>query len=289
MFSGSITALVTPMHANGEIDFAAAKRLVERQIEAGANGLVVCGSTGEAATLSQAESIKLLEAVVQQTKKRIPVIAGTGNYSTQVTIDKTRAAMEAGADACLLVTPYYNKPTQEGLYQHFKAVAQAVPIPQILYNIPGRTGCDMLPTTVEKLSHIPNIVGLKEASISLVRAEELILRCGERMNLFTSDDIDTLPAILLGFKGAISVTGNIAPNKMQRMVHAVLKGDSKTARELNQQLMPLHKNLFIETNPIPAKWLLAEKKLMESGIRLPLVALSEQHHATLRQLLDLVE
>jgi 4-hydroxy-tetrahydrodipicolinate synthase len=210
------------------------------------------------------------------------VIAGTGANSTREAIELTRAAEAAGADACLLVTPYYNKPTQEGLYLHFKAIAEAVPIPQILYNVPGRTACDMLAPTVERLSHIPNIVGIKEATGDLERARDILRRCGERLDLYSGDDATALDCILLGAKGDISVTANVAPKLMHEMCALARAGEGEAARAVNARLMPLHRHLFIEANPIPVKWALLAMGLIKRGIRLPLTPLSETHHETVR-------
>jgi 4-hydroxy-tetrahydrodipicolinate synthase len=214
---------------------------------------------------------------------RIPVIAGTGANSTREAIDLTRCAMQGGADACLLVTPYYNKPTQEGLYLHFKAVAEAVPIPQILYNVPGRTACDMSNDTVDRLADISNIVGIKDATGDMVRGRELIERCGSRIDIYSGDDATTLELMRLGGKGGISVTANVAPREMHEMCTAALDGDFERAEAINQRLMPLHKKLFVEANPIPVKWALHEMGLIPAGIRLPLTVLSEQYHETVRQ------
>lgn len=285
MFSGNITVLVTPMQPNGELDLACLRALVDRQLAAGAMALVVNGTTGEAPTLTKEEQLKVLEAVIHQVAGRVPVIAGTGSYSTRQAIENTKTAMKAGADACLIITPYYNKPTQEGLYEHFKAIAEAVPIPIILYNAPSRTGCDLLPVTVERLSHVANIIGLKECVSNAARFEELIARCGERMDLFTGNDEDGLAAMLLGFKGVLSVTANIAPRLMQQLCHAALSGDKLAARQINQRLVALHQKLFVEANPIPCKWLLHDMGLIPSGIRLPLTPLAEKFHGELRDAL----
>jgi len=282
MFSGSITALVTPMHLNGEIDYDSLYKLVERQMKAGTSALVINGTTGEAPTLTKEEQQQLIQAVVEQVKGRIPVIIGTGSYSTSQTIENTRAAMQSGADACLIITPYYNKPTQQGLFEHYKSIAENVAIPIIMYNAPGRTGCDLLPATVEKLSPIANIVAVKECVMTASRMEELLTRCGDKMNILTGNDEDALPAMLLGFKGVISVTANAAPRVMSEMCYAALAGEKVKARELNQRLLLLHQKLFVESNPIPIKWLLNEINLMSEGIRLPLTRLSEKYHEEVR-------
>lgn len=283
MFQGSMVALVTPMRADGTVDEDSLRKLVEFHIENGTDAIVAVGTTGESATLDEKEHCATIRSVVEQAAGRIPVIAGTGANCTREAIELTLCAMEAGADACLLVTPYYNKPTQEGLYLHYKAVAEAVPIPQILYNVPGRTACDLLPETVERLSTISNIVGIKEATGKLDRAQEILDRCGERMDLYSGDDATAMEVILMGGKGDISVTANVAPKQMHAMCEAALAGDRARASAINEVLMPLHKNLFVESNPIPVKWALYEMGLIPAGIRLPLTFLSEKHHATVRQ------
>lgn len=282
MFRGSIVALVTPMSSDGAIDTKALFELVEFHIANGTHAILPVGTTGESATLNHEEHCEVIRKVVDQVAGRIPVIAGTGANSTREAIDLTRCAMEAGADACLLVTPYYNKPTQEGLYQHYKAVAEAVPIPQILYNVPGRTACDMLPDTVERLSTMANIVGIKEATGEIDRAGQIIDRCGSRLDIFSGDDALAMEVILRGGKGVISVTANVAPHMMKQMCEAALQGDRATAEEINHHLEGLHRDLFLESNPIPVKWALAEMGKIARGIRLPLTPLSEQYHAPLR-------
>lgn len=285
MFHGSMVALVTPMHENGVLDFESLAKLVEFHIENGTDAIVAMGTTGESATLDMKEHCSVLREVVNQVHGRVPVIAGTGANSTTEAIELTRAAMQVGADACLLVTPYYNKPTQEGLYRHYKAIAEAVPVPQILYNVPGRTGCDMLPETVERLSGISNIIGVKEATGNLARGREILERCGSKIDLYSGDDATAMELILLGAKGNISVTANVAPKAMHEMCAAALRGDRTQAEAINQHLITLHKNLFIESNPIPVKWALHEMGLIPPGIRLPLTPLAEQHHDAVRQAL----
>jgi len=279
MFSGSIVALVTPMQADGAVDFVALQRLVNFQIENGTDAIVAVGTTGESATLDVEEHMSVVRSVIQAAAGRVPVIAGTGANSTQEAIELTAAAKHAGADASLLVTPYYNKPTQEGLYLHFKAVAQAVDIPIILYNVPGRTAVDMKPDTVARLIEIPSIVGLKEASGSLERNRELIARFANRLDLLSGDDDLACESILAGFKGVISVTANVAPRKMHDMCAAALKGDATGASAIDADLRGLHKTLFVESNPIPTKWALQRMGLMPGGIRLPLTPLATEHHA----------
>lgn len=277
MFSGSIVALVTPMQADGAVDYPALTRLVNFHLENGTDALVAVGTTGESATLDVAEHMAVVSAVIKAAAGKVPVIAGTGANSTSEAIELTAAARQLGADACLLVTPYYNKPTQEGLYRHFRAVAEAVAIPIVLYNVPGRTACDMQPDTVGRLTEIASIVGLKEASGSLQRNRELATRFGQRLALFSGDDDLACESMLLGFKGVISVTANVAPRKMHEMCVAALRGDATTARALDAELRGLHKHLFVESNPIPTKWALARMGLMPAGIRLPLTPLSVAH------------
>jgi 4-hydroxy-tetrahydrodipicolinate synthase len=283
MFHGSMVALVTPMHADESLDAEGLARLIEFHIEQGTDAIVVVGTTGESSTLDEKEHCKLIRQAVDFVKGRVPVIAGTGSNATHEAIDLTRCAMEGGADACLLVTPYYNKPTQEGLFRHHKKVAEAVPIPQILYNVPGRTACDMLPETVERLATIPNIVGIKDATGNLNRGREILERCGDRLDLYSGDDATAMELILLGAKGVISVTANVAPRGMHEMCTAALAGDRAKASAINDRLAGLHETLFVEANPIPVKWVLYEMGLIPPGIRLPMTLLSERYHDTLRQ------
>lgn len=278
MFSGSIVAVVTPMHVDGSVDFQALDRLVEFHIDNGTNGIVAVGTTGESATLSVEEHIEVVRRVVKSVRKRIPVIAGTGANSTPEAIELTQLAKEAGADACLLVTPYYNKPPQEGLYRHFKLIAETVDIPQILYNVPGRTACDMKPETVARLAEVRNIVGLKEASGSLDRNRELIELVGDRITLLSGDDDIAVESTIAGFKGVISVTANVAPRQVHDAIAAALAGRFDEARAIVASLRPLHRAMFIESNPIPAKWALARMGLISEGIRLPLTPLAAEYH-----------
>jgi len=289
MFHGSMVALVTPMFEDGSIDEKSLAGLVEWHIEQGTQAIVAVGTTGESATLDEREHCEVMRKMVDYAAGRVPVIAGTGANSTREAIDLTRCAMEGGADACLLVTPYYNKPTQEGLYQHHKAIAEAVPIPQILYNVPGRTACDMLPATVQRLAEISNIVGIKEATGNLQRVRELLDLCGDRLDLYSGDDATGMDFLLEGGQGVISVTANIAPRAMQQMCAAALRGDRQSAEVINNKLMPLHRDLFIESNPIPVKWALAEMGKIPPGIRLPMTELSEKFHDTLRQAMHYAE
>jgi 4-hydroxy-tetrahydrodipicolinate synthase len=285
MFHGSMVALVTPMHEDGSLDYDALDRLVEFHIANHTDAIVAVGTTGESATLNEKEHCETIARVVKTASKRIPVIAGTGSNSTSEAINLTRCAMEAGADACLLVTPYYNKPTQEGLYLHYKHIAEAVPVPQILYNVPGRTACDMLPDTVARLAEIPNIVGIKEATGNLERARQIIDCCGNKLDVYSGDDATALELMLIGGKGDISVTANVAPKAMHEMCAAALRGDRVEAEKINQSLLALHKNLFLEANPIPVKWALQEMGLIGAGIRLPMTSLSEKYHNQVRQAL----
>jgi 4-hydroxy-tetrahydrodipicolinate synthase len=283
MFHGSMVAVITPMAEDGSLDFEALARLVEFHLENGTDAIIAVGTTGESATLDFDEHCRVVQRVVELVKDRVPVIAGTGANATSEALYLTRAAMEAGADACLLVTPYYNKPTQEGLYRHFRKIAEEVPIPQILYNVPGRTACDMVPDTVDRLADIANIVGIKEASGSVERMRELVARCGNRMDIFSGDDGIATEAILNGAKGVISVTANVAPRAMHELCTAALAGDRATTERLNNRLAALHKALFLESNPIPVKWAVAQLGLIPPGIRLPLTPLSPQFHDKVRQ------
>jgi 4-hydroxy-tetrahydrodipicolinate synthase len=278
MFSGSIVALVTPMQADGAVDFSALERLVEFHITNGTDGIVAVGTTGESATLGVEEHLAVVTATVKAAAGRVPVIAGSGANSTAEAIELTAASRRAGAVASLQVAPYYNRPTQEGLYRHFKSIAEHVDIPLILYNVPARTGVDIKPETVGRLCDVPAIVGLKEASGSLERNRELMTRFGQRLDLFSGDDDLACQSMLFGFKGVISVTANVAPRKMHLMCAAALKGDHATAERLNAELQGLHKNLFVESNPIPVKWAVARLGLMPAGIRLPMTELSPQHY-----------
>ncbi len=282
MFHGSMVALVTPMADDGSVDHDALERLVEFHVAHGTDGIVAVGTTGESATLDHAEHCDVIRRVVQLAAGRVPVIAGTGANSTTEAIDLTRCAMEVGADACLLVTPYYNKPTQEGLYLHHKAVAEAVAIPQILYNVPGRTACDMLPETAVRLAEVSNIVGIKEATGDVSRVARIRDGAGDRLDIYSGDDATCRELILAGGKGCISVTANVAPAAMHAMCTAALAGDAAEAERLDAPLRALHRDLFVEANPIPVKWALAEMGLIPRGIRLPLTPLSAAHHATVR-------
>ena len=283
MIAGSMVALVTPMNAQGGLDWESLTRLVDFHLQEGTNAIVAVGTTGESATLDVVEHVEVIRRVVDQVNKRIPVIAGTGGNSTRESVELTAAARQAGADACLLVTPYYNKPTQEGLYQHFRHIAESVAIPQILYNVPGRTACDMLPETVQRLSKISNIIGIKEATGDLQRARQVLELVDKEFLVYSGDDATAVELILLGGKGNISVTANVAPRAVSDLCAAAMRGDAVAARAINDRLMPLHKALFIESNPIPVKWALHEMGLIPEGIRLPLTWLSPNCHEPLRQ------
>lgn len=285
MISGSLVALVTPMDSRGNLDWQALDRLIDFHLVEGTDGIVAVGTSGESATLDMDEHKEFIRRVVEKVAGRIPVIAGTGANSTSEAVELTEAARSVGADACLLVTPYYNKPTQEGLYQHYKFIAEAVDIPQILYNVPGRTACDMLPATVARLADIDNIVGIKEATGDMQRAREVIDLVSDRMAVYSGDDATAVELILMGGKGNISVTANVAPKAMHELCAAALQGDAETARNLNNMLMPLHKQLFIESNPIPAKWALYEMGLISDGLRLPLTSLSAEYQPVVRDAL----
>ena len=282
MITGSIVALVTPMLRDTlDVDRDALQRLIEWHIELGSNALVAVGTTGESATLSVDEHSRVIATVVELTDGRIPVIAGTGANCTREAIELTQAAKQLGADACLLVTPYYNKPTQEGLYQHFAAIAEAVAIDQILYNVPGRTACDMLPETVVRLSAFKNIVGIKEATGDLQRGQSIITQVPDNFCVYSGDDFTARELMLMGGKGNISVTANIAPKEMSDMCAAALSGDAEKALNIDQSLQSLHEAMFIESNPIPVKWALSQMGLIDGALRLPLTQLSESNQVKL--------
>ena len=282
MLHGSLVAIVTPMLEDGGLDLDALRSLIDFHIREGSDGIVVVGTTGESPTVDVEEHCTLIKTAIEQVAGRVPVIAGTGANSTQEAIALTHKARELGADACLLVAPYYNKPTQEGLYQHFRAIAEAVDIPQILYNVPGRTGCDIHNDTVLRLAELKNIIGIKDATGGIERGTDLLIRAPEDFVVLSGDDASTLALMLLGAKGVISVTANVAPRLMHEMCKAALAGDVRMAREINAKLFALHQKLFVEANPIPVKWVLKEMGLIQAGIRLPLVTLSSQYHDTLR-------
>lgn len=282
MLQGSMVAIVTPMFEDGSLDLDALRKLIDFHVEAGTDGIVVVGTSGEAPTVDFDEHHLLIKTAIEHVDGRISVIAGTGANSTKEAIALTTAAKTLGADACLLVAPYYNKPTQEGLYQHFAAVAAAVDVPQILYNVPGRTGCDLANDTALRLAKIDNIVGIKDASGSIDRGTDLILRAPKDFAIYSGDDATGLALMLLGGHGVISVTANIAPKLMHELCVTARAGDVAKACAINAKLFGLHQKLFVEANPIPVKWVLQQMKLIKSGIRLPMVNLSAQYHEALR-------
>ncbi|XSG84233.1 MAG: 4-hydroxy-tetrahydrodipicolinate synthase [Methylohalobius sp. ZOD2] len=285
MIKGSIVALVTPMDPDGGLNESALRKLVEFHIEAGTDAIVAVGTTGESATLTHDEHHQVIRWVVDQSRGRVPVIAGTGSNATREAIELTRKAADLGADACLLLTPYYNKPTQEGLYRHYKAVAEAVAIPQILYNVPGRTACDLLPETVARLAAIDNIVGIKEASPDPVARTREIQRLCPDFPRYSGDDHSARQICLDGGSGVISVTANVVPRLMREMVAAALAGEVEMAAAVDAKLAALHRTLFLESNPIPVKWALHAMGLIPHGIRLPLTWLSERYHPEVRSAL----
>ncbi|MEI7950491.1 MAG: 4-hydroxy-tetrahydrodipicolinate synthase [Gammaproteobacteria bacterium] len=291
MIEGSIVALVTPMARDGSVDYQSLAALVEWHVVSGTNAIVAVGTTGESATLSVDEHCKVIRETVRVSAGRVPVIAGTGANSTTEAIELTQAAKEAGANACLLVTPYYNKPSQRGLIAHHIRIAESVAIPQILYNVPGRTACDMLPDTVVALAKVPNIIGLKEATGNLERGRELLARCPQEFAIYSGDDATALELILLGAKGNISVTANVAPAQMAQICRLGLQAYSASgkqqqqlaqqAKALNDRIAALHQDLFLEANPVPVKWALAKMGKMTGALRLPLVELDEKFHSRL--------
>ncbi len=283
MLWGSIVALITPMRASGSVDWAALDALIDWQIESGTHGIVSVGTTGESATLDAEEHKQVVRRTIERAAGRVPVIAGTGANSTAEAIELTAAAAEAGADACLLVTPYYNKPPPEGLYQHYKAIAEAVDVPIVLYNVPPRTACDMQPDTVARCAALPNVIGLKEACGDAERvAAVLDAVADDSFRVVSGEDAQTLEMMELGATGAISVTANVLPKEMSEFCTAFLEGDAGRARELDARLQPIHDILFVETSPIPTKWALHMLGKVDVGIRLPLVPLSAAHVGELR-------
>ncbi len=279
MFRGSLVALVTPMTESGDVDHVAFGRLLDWHARQGTDGVVIAGTTGESPTVTAAEAAELLQIAVQRVGGRMPVIAGTGSNSTVESIERTRAACELGVDGVLVVTPYYSRPPQEGLYRHFSLVADSSSVPLILYNVPSRTACDLLPETVERLSFHPQIIGIKDATGSIERGAELLNRCGDDFLLLSGDDATSCELISAGAQGVITVTGNVAPRLMHEMVEAALSDDQAGARELDLRLAGLHTALFVESNPIPVKWALGRLGLIGPGIRLPLIPLAESNQA----------
>jgi 4-hydroxy-tetrahydrodipicolinate synthase len=279
MIQGSMVALVTPMNADNSLDWASLHKLVDWHLEQGTHAIVAMGTTGESATLDVEEHLAVVKKIVDQVNGRIPVIAGTGANSTSEAVELTQAAKDAGVDACLLVTPYYNKPTQEGLFLHHQHIAKSVAIPQILYNVPGRTGVDMKTETALRIAAVPNIIGIKEATGDLTRAKALVDQAPASFAIISGDDATAVELILLGGKGDISVTANVVPHQIARMCELALAGKTEEARAINQRLLPLHDAMFVESNPIPVKWAVEQLGLIQSGIRLPLTRLSAQYQA----------
>jgi len=283
MISGSIVAIVTPMQDDGRLDFERFKTLIDFHIEQGTDGIVVVGTTGESPTVDFDEHKELIRLAVAHAHGRIPIIAGTGGNSTSEAIELTQSAKNAGADACLSVVPYYNKPTQEGLYRHFRTIAETVNIPMIVYNVPGRTVADLGNDTMLRLVQITNIVGIKDATANIERGSDLLRRAPKGFTVYSGDDASGLALMLLGGKGIISVTANVAPRLMHEMCSAALAGDLAKARDANFRLLGLHTKLFVEANPIPVKWAVAQMGLIGMGIRLPLTPLSQQYHEVVRE------
>jgi len=285
MITGSLVAIVTPMHADGGLDLARFRDLIDWHVQEGTDGIVVVGTTGESPTVDFDEHKELIRIAVEHARGRIPVVAGTGGNSTAEAIELTDSAKKAGATACLSVVPYYNKPTQDGLYRHFRTVAEKVDLPMILYNVPGRTVADLQNDTVLRLTQVPGIIGIKDATANIERASDLIKRAPRNFAIYSGEDSTALALILLGGHGVISVTANVAPKPMHQMCAAALVGDVKTAREINFRLLQLHQRLFVEANPIPVKWALAEMGMIELGLRLPMTPLSDKFHQTVREAL----
>ena len=280
---GSIVAIVTPMHEDGRLDLARFRALIDWHVTEGTDGIVVVGTTGESPTVDFDEHKELIRVAVEHSRGRIPIIAGTGGNSTTEAIELTESAKKAGANACLSVVPYYNKPTQEGMYRHFRAVAERVDIPQLLYNVPTRTVADLANDTVLRLAQVPNIVGIKDATANIERGSDLLWRAPKEFAIYSGDDTSGLALIFLGFRGIISVPANIVPRQMHEMCAAGLAGDVGRAREINFKLLGLHTKLFVEANPIPVKWAAAQMGLIGAGIRLPLTPLSAQFHDVVRE------
>jgi 4-hydroxy-tetrahydrodipicolinate synthase len=283
MFQGSLVALVTPMQKDGSIDKKVLHNLIDWHIQSKTEGLVIAGTTGEGSTLSEKEQYEMLQIAIKQVAKRIPIIAGTGSNCTQHTITLTQNAKNAGADAALIVTPYYNKPSQHGIVEHYKAVAHAVSLPIITYNVPSRTAIDMLHETVCTVAKIPGIIGIKEASGKVERAQQILSHCKNDFVIYSGDDATAMDLMLNGAKGVISVTANVAPQQMHEMCRAALAGNLSDAAKLNKDLMGLHTKLFLEANPIPVKWALEQMNLIPSGIRLPLTPFDAKFHQELKQ------
>src|SRR3954466_3286936 len=285
MITGSLVAIITPMREDGALDLARFRALIDWHVAEGTDGIVVVGTTGESPTVNFEEHKELIRVAVEHSRGRIPIIAGTGGNSTAEAIELTESAKKAGATACLSVVPYYNKPTQEGLYRHFTKIAETVELPMIVYNVPGRTVADLQNDTVLRLAQVPGIIGIKDATANIERGTDLIRRLPRNFAIYSGEDAAALALILLGGHGVISVTANVAPKLMHQMCAAALVGDVKKARELNLQLLPLHQRLFVEANPIPVKWALAEMGMIQNALRLPLSAMSDKFHSTVREAL----
>ena len=283
MITGSLVAIVTPMHEDGRLDMARFRELIDWHVAEGTDGIVVVGTTGESPTVDFDEHKELIRVAVDHAKGRIPVIAGTGGNSTAEAVELTGSAKKAGATACLSVVPYYNKPTQEGLYRHFRKVAETVDLPMILYNVPGRTVADLANDTVMRLAQVPGVIGIKDATANIERGTDLIRRAPQGFAVYSGDDSTGLALMLMGGHGVISVTANVAPHLMHEMCAAALAGEVVRAREIHYKLLGLHKHLFVEANPIPVKWAVAQLGLIEGGIRLPLTPLSAQYQETVRE------
>ncbi|MFP3890831.1 4-hydroxy-tetrahydrodipicolinate synthase [uncultured Ralstonia sp.] len=285
--SGSLVAIVTPMHEDGSLDFPSLRKLIDWHIAEGTDGIVIVGTSGESPTVSVEEHRELIRVAVEQANKRIPIIAGTGGNSTTEAVELTAYAKQVGADASLQVVPYYNKPTQEGMVLHFRKVAESVDLPVILYNVPGRTVADMTVETMLRLAEVPGVIGVKEATGNIDRAAQLIKGAPASFKIYSGDDPTAIALMLLGGHGNISVTANVAPRAMHELCAAAMRGDVETARRIHMQLLSVHKNLFVESNPIPVKWALQAMGKMEGGIRLPLTPLAPQYHEVVRaSLLD---
>jgi len=285
MITGSLVAIVTPMFEDGRIDMARFRQLIDWHVAEGTDGIVVVGTTGESPTVDFDEHKELIRVAVDHAKGRIPIVAGTGGNSTAEAVELTESAKKAGATACLSVVPYYNKPTQEGLYRHFRKIAEAVDLPMIVYNVPGRTVADLHNDTMMRLAQVPGIIGIKDATANIERGTDLVKRAPRNCAIYSGDDATALALILLGGHGTISVTANVAPRLMHEMCAAALVGDVKKARDLNLKLLGLHQKLFVEANPIPVKWALAQMGRIEAGLRLPMTPLAERFHETVREAL----
>jgi len=282
MIQGSIVAIVTPMHADGSLDLPGLKKLIDWHIAEGTDGIVIVGTTGESPTVTVDEHCELIRVAVEHTARRIPIIAGTGGNSTVEAIELTRFAKEVGADASLQVVPYYNRPTQEGMYRHFRKIAESVELPVILYNVPGRTVADMSNETMLRLAQVPGIIGVKEATGNIGRDTDLLRLAPPSFAVYSGDDATAMALMLCGGKGNISVTANVAPRAMHELCVAAMAGNLAEAVRINNRLLPLHNKLFVEPNPVPVKWAMAEMGLMSHGLRLPLAPLGDEWHETVR-------